>query len=157
SAQDLVWIPAEGGAASEITALNVSTGYASTHNGVPHFTSDTSRVYFTDPVDGLVSVRWDGTDRHQIVKVTGWNWTRNPPALGQEILVSPNGTQAIALVNNQVWLMDVPPTGDHMPDVFVNGSNPPVPLKRLTHVGADFIEWSPDGRSIGWAIGGSYF
>ena len=51
---ELVWIPATGGDTKLITPLN--------DYGQPHFTRDTTRVFFNDPAEGLVSVRW-GWDR----------------------------------------------------------------------------------------------
>jgi imidazolonepropionase-like amidohydrolase len=108
-------------------------------------------------MDGLVSVRWDGSDRQAHLRVNGWEWTRNPPALADEILMSPDGTRALALVNAQAWLIDIPPTGQRLPTLFLPPNGPAaVPAKRLTTVGADFIEWGADGKTVPWAIGGSF-
>lgn len=155
--RELVWIPADGGEATVITPLNTAVRWASQHYGLPHFTSDTSRIYFTDAVDGLVSVRWDGSERRPLLRVNGWEWTYNPPALADEILLSPNGTQVLALVNAQVWLIDIPPTGQKLPTLFLPSAAPALPARRLTTVGADFIEWGPGGNSVQWALGNSYW
>lgn len=69
------------GEATTITPVNTAARFASQHDGLPHFTSDSTRVCFTDPVDGLVSVRWDGSDRRSHLRVNGYEWTRNPPGL----------------------------------------------------------------------------
>src|SRR5205823_5989579 len=69
------------GEATTITPVSTAARFASQHNGLPHFTSDSTRVWFTDPVDGLVSVRWDGSDRRSHLRVNGYAWTRNPPGL----------------------------------------------------------------------------
>ena len=61
---DLVWIPANGGVATLIAPL--------TNADRPHFSSDTTRVWVYDDEDGLVSMRWDGTDRKAHLIVTGF-------------------------------------------------------------------------------------
>lgn len=155
--QELAWIPANGGAATTITPVNTATRWASQHYGLPHFTRDTSRIYYTDAIDGLVSVRWDGSDRRTHLRVDGWEWTRNPPALADEILVSPTGDHVLALVNQQVWIIDVPPTGERLPNLFLPSASTTLPTRRLTSVGADFIAWGADGRSAHWALGDSYW
>jgi Tol biopolymer transport system component len=60
---ELRWITAEGGPQHPI----IMVSYASTllWGGYPQFTGDTSRVFFQD-LEGLVSVRWDGTDRQVV-------------------------------------------------------------------------------------------
>ncbi|HEX4932741.1 MAG TPA: amidohydrolase family protein [Gemmatimonadaceae bacterium] len=156
-AREFVWIPASGGDATVITPINTAARYASQHYGIPHFTNDSSRIWFTDPFEGLVSVRWDGSDRRVHLRVNGWDWTRNPPGLADEILVSPDGSHALALVNAQAWLLDIPPTGERLPTIFLPSSGPaPLPARRLTTVGADFIEWGADGKTAHWAIGGAF-
>ncbi len=58
-------------------------------------------------------MRYDGTDRRARIKITGF--TVNAPAaepnLADEILVSPDSQQVVALVNNYVYLVNLPMTG----------------------------------------------
>src|SRR5690606_30569016 len=69
---ELVWIPAGGGAVTSIGPL--------TANGWPHFTEDTSRIFITDGRRGLVSMRFDGTDVRQVIRVTGYTQPGGGPA-----------------------------------------------------------------------------
>src|SRR5260370_15792196 len=39
----------------------------------------------------------------------------------------------------------------------VNVSSPPVPLKRLTDIGAEYFAWAEGGKTITWAVGASVF
>ncbi|MFN8570779.1 MAG: amidohydrolase family protein [Gemmatimonadaceae bacterium] len=155
---ELIWIPAEGGAANSIAPVNTIMRWSSMHYGVPHFTSDTSRIYFTDPFDGLVSIRWDGSDRRQVLKATGWEWTWNPQVPADEILLSPTGQRALILMNNQVYLAELPPAGDRIPTVSLsNLAGAPFPIRRLSTIGADFMGWSSDGGSVYWTLGHTLF
>ncbi|MBK6485891.1 MAG: PD40 domain-containing protein [Gemmatimonadetes bacterium] len=155
--RELVWIPAAGGNPAVITPLNTAPRWASQHYGLPHVSGDSTRLYFTDAIDGLVSVRWDGSERRSHLRVNGWEWTRHPPALADEILLSPAGDHVLSLVNSQVWLVSVPPTGERLPTVFLPSTSTALPSRRLTTVGADFIEWGAGGRTAHWALGNSYW
>ena len=37
----------------------------------PHFVKGKDRIYLFHNSDGLVSIKWDGTDQKKILKVTG--------------------------------------------------------------------------------------
>ena len=87
---DLVWIPATGGAATYITSL--------TNANRPAFTRDSSRIWIYEGNDGLVSLRWDGTDRRAHLKVTGFaapgGGPNAQPRQAQDLIPSPDGTRA---------------------------------------------------------------
>ena len=150
---ELVSLPATGGATTMISPLAVP--------GMPHFTSDTSRIYIYDSADGLVSMRFDGTDRKPVVKVTGYVApgagpnTRPTPAT--TILISPDGSQAIAEVGMNVYLFDVPMTGTEPTISVVKPATAPVPVRRITRVGGEFLGWARDGKSFHYSLGHSYF
>ncbi|MFN8583244.1 MAG: hypothetical protein U0163_19985 [Gemmatimonadaceae bacterium] len=41
--------------------------------------------------------------------------------------------------------------------IFLPSTNAALPVKRLTSVGADFIEWGAGGKTAHWALGDSYW
>ena len=144
---DLVWIPAEGGDANLILPARGAGG--------PHFTNEKDRIYVYTP-QGLISLRYDGTDRrtHLIVKGQGLYFFEEPiPA--DDIQPSPDGQYALAHVMNQLYVMPLPAAAGEAPTV--NVMSPAVPVKRITDVGADYFGWADGGKTITWAVGASYF
>jgi Tol biopolymer transport system component/imidazolonepropionase-like amidohydrolase len=149
---DLVWIPATGGRTTRIAPIGRRAG-------MPHFSSDTSRILITE--NGILySIRFDGTDRSDLVKAVGYttvlfgSWTRD----AEEILLSPNGDQALVDVNENLFLMPVLPSGGKPATVTVtSGANAIVPVRRITSVIGEFPSWSADGKSISFSAGRSVF
>jgi Tol biopolymer transport system component len=151
---ELVWIPSGGGAVTTIGPLSA--------NGWPHFTEDTSRIFITDGRRGLVSMRFDGTDVRQVIRVTGFAQPGGGPNARAEpadqILMAPRGDRAIAQVGENVYLVTVPMVGGEGLQVSVlRPANAPVPVKRITKVGGDFLGWHPDGNKFHYSLGHSYF
>ncbi|HEY2546543.1 MAG TPA: amidohydrolase family protein [Candidatus Acidoferrum sp.] len=144
---DLIWIPADGGDANLILPARGA--------GSPHFTHDKDRIYIYTP-RGLVSLRFDGTDRrtHLQVKGTGGYFADEPIPAG-DARVSPDGQWVLARVMNQLYLTAMPVVGGEAPTV--NVTSPSVPVKRLTDIGADYFNWADDGKTITWAVGASLF
>src|SRR5262249_61136991 len=98
---DLISRPADGGEAQLIAPARGV--------GRPHFTGEKDRVYVYSS-QGLVSMRFDGTDRRTHVKVVGKS--RGPePTPAQDVRISPNGRQALALVKNQIYPVMIPTIG----------------------------------------------
>src|SRR6267378_1472904 len=144
---DLIWIPADGGDANLILPARGAGG--------PHFTKERDRIYVYTP-QGLVSLRYDGTDRrnHIIVKGQGLYFFEEPiPA--DDIQPSPDGQWVLSHVMNQLYLIAMPVVGGETPTV--NVTSPAVPVKRLTDIGADYFAWADDGKTITWAVGASLF
>lgn len=155
---EYVWLPADGGAPSRITW--VGAGATQQGRNAPHFGPDPERVYIWAGSEGLLSMRYDGTDIKTIVKVTGPKSpggrpgsTPRPP---DEVLLSPDGKRALVRANRNVYMITVPPVGGEAPTVSVT-SKSVVPTWRLTHVGGDFIGWRNDGKVAHYAIGRSFF
>jgi Tol biopolymer transport system component len=142
---DLIWVPAEGGEANLISPARGASR--------PHFTRDPDRIYVTTP-RGLISMRYDGTDRRTHLVVTGkTSFSPGEPTPADEILLRPDGSWALARVSNQLYVLAVPQLGGEPPKVAVH--EPAVALKKLTDVGADYAEWAEGGKTIAWAIGAS--
>ncbi len=144
---DLVWIPAEGG---ETNLISPARGASR-----PHFAGEPDRIFVTTP-QGLVSMRYDGTDRRTHLAVVGKTAYRpGDPEPADEILLRPDGRWALARVTNQLYLVALPGFGGEAPKVSVH--EPSVPLKKLTDVGADYAAWTDGGKTITWAVGSSFF
>jgi len=144
---DLVWISADGGEPNLILPARGAGG--------PHFTHEKDRIYVYTP-GGLVSLRYDGTDRrtHLIVKGSGIYFA-DEPVPADDLVPSPDGMWVLAHVMNQLYVIAMPPVGGEPPTVSVGG--PAVPLKKITDIGADYYGWADDGKTITWAVGASYF
>jgi Tol biopolymer transport system component len=143
---DLIWVSPQGGEAHLIT-----TARGLRH---PHFTNEKDRIYLNS-YQGLMSVRYDGTDRRTLLSVEGSDayGGSNPPA--SEYLISPDGHWVLTYVTGQLWLLPMPEVGGEPIKVSVTG--PSVPVKKLTDIGADYFAWSKDGKTITWAIGHTFF
>jgi imidazolonepropionase-like amidohydrolase/Tol biopolymer transport system component len=156
---EIVWLPSAGGNVERIAWLG--SGATQQGRNVPHFGPDSTRIYvWTGSTEGLVSMRFDGTDRRSVVRVTGLAAPAGAagpgaPATPDEVLISPDGSRAVVRTNGNVFLITIPPVGGVPATVGVSGSV--VPTARLTKVGGDFVGWSADGRTAHYSIGKSFF
>ena len=132
--------------------------------GKPHFTNDPDRIYLngfsyaeTGKGPGLVSIRLDGTDKKEHLDVKGGDdsgWEEEP-VHARDIRLSPNKKWALAVANNQLYLVAVPKLGGKAPIVNVN--KPSVLVRKLTTVGADYFDWADNGQTITWAVGSTFY
>jgi Tol biopolymer transport system component/imidazolonepropionase-like amidohydrolase len=145
---DLRWIPANGGD---------STLIASTQRGrSPHFADDNAHIYLTSR-RGLSSIRIDGFDRRQIVEITGSGAGPNPPG-ASEIRVAPDGRRAFVSLQNRHVIVGIPRTGREVLKMSIKGKDDSiVPVKRLSREGGAYLSWSPDGKSVAWALGSTIY
>ena len=151
-ATDFIWVPANGG---EATFIAPTSG-----RFAPHFTEDRDRI-FAYGGGRLVSFRWDGTDVRDVVRVTGQG---QPGAQGPGaappaalVLMAPRGDQALAQVNNDLYVVTVPRVGATAPTISVaNVENAAFPARKLTEIGAQFPAWSGDGSKVHWSIGNAH-
>ena len=154
-----VWLPASGGETTQIAWLG--SGPTEEGRSNPHIGPDPDRIYvWVGGDDGLVSMRYDGTDIKSVVKVSGPpspnRGTGSRPAPPEEVILSPDGTRAIVQANRQVYMITVPPVGGEAPTVSVNARSS-VPTWSLSEIGGDFVGWRPDGEVAHFSIGRSFF
>jgi Tol biopolymer transport system component len=141
----LVWIPSKGGDLNVIAPTRGLSG--------PHFSDEPERIYvYAD--QGLISMRFDGTDLRTHVKIVGQAWGP-APTRAQDVRISPDGRHALALVNEQLYVVAVPRIGGAPPTVNVSAAS--VPVRKLTEIGADYFAWADSGSTITWGLGPSFF
>jgi imidazolonepropionase-like amidohydrolase/Tol biopolymer transport system component len=147
---DLVWIPADGGEAS---LVGPSAGLSSFH-----FTEDPERIWAFSPTDGLVSMRWDGTDRKAHVKVRGRSAAGGSQGQNASaIFMAPRGDRALVQVVNDLYAVTVPYVGGEAPTISVsNPDNATFPAHKVTTIGGQFPVWGSDGRTVHWSIGNAH-
>ena len=121
----------------------------------PHFSNDPNLVYLTTS-QGLTSVRLDGQDRRTILKVTGAGAPPNPPPASM-IKISPDGAHAFCEVQGKHYIVTIPKAGKETVNVSVVGGTPPVPVKKMSAEGGDYIAWSRDGKSVTWSWGVKFY
>ncbi|HKS06230.1 MAG TPA: amidohydrolase family protein [Gemmatimonadaceae bacterium] len=138
---DLRWMPAGGGAQRTITTI--ASARPMPLGGFPHFTSDTSRVFYQAEDTGLVSVRWDGSDRAVLLANAA-----------PRTLIAPDGHTVVsqATRRNHLYLFALPQGPDSL-TIDPAGNNPPVPVRRITRIGGDFPSWSRTGSHVVWSSG----
>jgi Tol biopolymer transport system component len=121
--------------------------------GTPHFGPDRSEVAMLFD-SGLNAVKLDGSGRRLMLQVTGPGYYFLPGrAPVDDLRLSPDGKWVLAQTAQQLWLLGMPAARGTTIDL----AKPGVAHRKLTDVGADFFQWSADGRSIGWAVGSSWF
>jgi Tol biopolymer transport system component len=148
---EIAWVPAAGGTLTRISPINAW--------GRPHFSRDASRIFIYEGPEGLVSMRYDGTDRRAHLRVTGYTYPGPgaQPQVADEILINPDSSKVLAQVGNYVYSVTLPYIGGETPTVNVSDpSASAFPARRLTTVGGDFIGWTNDGKQSYWSIGRSF-
>lgn len=145
---ELVWMSATGGEVHRVTDIP-SRGSA---RRMPRVFWDASgeRLFynqtdFTGPMQektSLYSIRLDGTDRIEHLKFK----------FAEEIVPSPDGRWAAYTEQFNAYLTALPLSGRKT--VEISGEDGPVPVKKFTSdQGAEWVNWSENGKSITWAYG----
>ncbi|WP_290878474.1 amidohydrolase family protein [Gracilimonas sp.] len=146
---DLIWIDANG---SENNFITYSNGRSN-----PHFVKDSDRIYLSSYGNGLSSIRWDGTDEKFHLEVRG----KSAPGSSFSpraswIRMAPEGDQALAQINNDIFVVTVPKVGGDAPTINVGGSSSAFPSNQLTDIGGQFPAWSWDASKAHWSIGNAH-
>ena len=141
---------AAGGAQTYVAAAQGGRGL--------HVTArDPERVFFTTN-RGLVSVTLSGYDRRTHLRVTGTGPGNNPPP-ADEIRLSPDGSRAFVSLQGRHYLFAVPRAGRETVEVRLQRRNdePPVPMKAMSVLGGDYLDWTGDSAAVTWALGAQVF
>lgn len=150
---DIAWIPSNGG---DVNFIAKRQGRA-----YPHFIKSDDRIYLTGNDGNLVSIRWDGTDQKEHVKITGittYGTAESTSASEAGILyMAPEGDQVLAQVNNEIYAATVPQTGEVVTISVANADNAAFPAKKLTVLGGEFPHWSDDADKVYWSLGKGHF
>lgn len=167
SQEYLAWISGDGG---PITIIDKARGRSN-----PHFVKRDDRLYLYHNQKGLISMRLDGTDEKAHLKVTGimtFGTTfdqhcmmvesemepQREPSNAEVIFMSPDGDQALAQINNEIYVVTVPKIGGETPKISVSDpSSSSFPSRKLTKIGGQFASWSNNGKLVYWSIGNAFF
>lgn len=147
------WLPFDGGPSTYIMDV---AGHR-----FPHFINENDRIYLSDNDGQLVSVRWDGTDKKEHVKITGIStygtYSPTPPSEASVLFYSPDGSQVLAQVNNEIYTAYVPRVGEAVTISVSNPENAAFPAQKLTVLGGEFPRWSGDSEKVHWSLGKGHF
>src|SRR6266498_494182 len=68
----------------------------------------------------------------------------------EEIRLSPDGTRAFVSLQGKHFLVPVPRVGRETVDIKIQGraDGTPVPVKRMSPEGGDYLRWSNDGTTM---------
>ena len=170
--EEIAWISSEGG---NITVIDKTKGRTN-----PHFTKVNDRIYLNHGGKGLISIRWDGSDEKEHLKLTGiktygssdifgkdhetamptheegWR-ENNKGSRPSEIRISPNGTHALAKINNDIYSVIIPMIGTTPSINLAKAENAAFPASKLTIIGGEFPSWSSDSKKVHWSLGSSHF
>ncbi|MGI9544270.1 MAG: TolB family protein, partial [Cyclobacteriaceae bacterium] len=148
TAREIVWVSAVDGGTTNF--VDYSYGRRS-----PHFSNRSDRIFLFHSDHGLTSIRWDGTDEKNHLKVVG----PKPPGFedpikASRILITPDEKGAIARVYNDMYWMAFPQVSDKAPSIDVSqGEKATFPVRKLSDIGGQFMAISRDGNNVYWSIG----
>lgn len=82
---------------------------------------------------------------------------QNLPSSAGIILMAPVGNQALAKVNNNIYVVTIPETGK-TPNISVaEPSSSIFPSRQLTEIGSEFPAWEENGTKVHWSLGNGHW
>ena len=175
--EDLVWVSTDGG---PVQFIDKSKGRQQ-----PHFSKIDDRIYLSHGTKGLISMRWDGTDEKEHLKLKGIETYGSQDIFGKdhfdnmdnkylpafdddredtdksskpsEIRISPDGTKALAQINNDIFTVTIPRYGKTPTISVASADKAAFPAMKLTIIGGEFPAWSSDSKKVHWSLGASHF
>tara|TARA_X000001036_G_scaffold74650_2_gene66142 strand:- start:44 stop:3388 length:3345 start_codon:yes stop_codon:yes gene_type:complete len=164
---NLVWLNGNG-----VGKTNLITKAAGFSN--PHFAQNDKRIYLNSK-EGLVSIKWDGTDQKQHLQVDGITVygssydenhlladtptaPKKKPSKASTILRASKGPYALAQINNDIYIVTVPYLGEKGAKINVKeASKAAFPSRKLTKFGGQFPSWDSNGQVVFWTLGKTLF
>ena len=140
----------------------------------PHFAQNNKRIYL-NTAEGLVSIKWDGTDKKQHLQVDGItvygssydenhlladtpSAPKKKPSKASALFRAPKGPYALAQINNDIYVVTVPFLGEKGAKINVKDpSEAAFPSRKLTKFGGQFPSWDPSGKVVYWTLGKTLF
>jgi len=159
--QSISWIGKDGGESHFI---------AKAIGSKPHFSNNDDLIYLFNATEGLISIDWSGNNKKSRMKSTGiatydfsntnggqFSYFRRT-ASPSRIIKSPKGDKAFAQFANEIYVITVPEAAGETPVISIaDVSKSAFPSWKITEIGAEFPEWSADGKQIHWSLGTSFF
>lgn len=146
AAEQIILLPSNGGRERRVAPAEGAVR--------PHFGKEADRFYSYSMSGGLVSRRLDGSDKKLHLRVVGegkaWG-----PARTRDVLISPDGSQALALVSSQLFAVQMDDIPDDQPQANVYSGRSGI--DRLTMLGADHFSWTQSGNTITWSAGATIY
>ena len=148
---ELCWISSNGG---KVNFIDKAKG-----RFYPHFVNNKDRIYLYSGSKGLLSIRWDGTDEKEIIKVTGIKtYNAKNPSTASVVYMAPEGDQALAKINNEIYSFTIPFYGGESITIELSDAEKAAfPAKKLTTLGGEFPSWKSDASEVYWTLGNAFF
>ena len=82
-----------------------------------------------------------------------------PTYMADLLVKAPRGDLALAMMNNEFYVITIPQTGGRVPNVLISKpDSASVPVRKVSNgVGGEFPTWGADGRTLHWSIGNAFF
>ena len=164
SEKKLAWISSTGG---DINYIDHAHGKYNIH-----FVKGKDRIYLNQSDKGLISIKWDGTDEKQHIKVSGVTTfpaeldknhcllvasetePQKKPSRASLLTMAPTGNYVMAKINNDIYRVTVPILGGEVPTINVaKPASASFPSEKITRTGGEFPHWSSDASQVYFSLG----